>query len=110
MPSMAQDGVSVANIGTAEQVEKTRVELFGSAAGTGRNAQGLGAIPIFEGLQLGGDLVQSLIPGDLLPLVFTFFTGPFKGVIEAVRMVKRSRSGAHLRGHFLMGEVLTLTI
>ena len=75
-------------VGAAKKVQKARVKLFIAAARPRGHPQSLGTILIFECLQFGGNLIQSLIPGDLLPLVFAFFTDSFERIIQTIGMIK----------------------
>ena len=74
-------------IWASEKIEKPRVELLVAAAGPSSNCQGFSPILVLKLLELGCYLIQSFIPGDSLPLVFTFFSHPLKGIVEAAWMV-----------------------
>jgi hypothetical protein len=45
------------------------------------------AILIFYPLKLFGDLIESLVPRDLIPFPLTFFAGPLQRIIESIRVV-----------------------
>ena len=59
----------------------------------GQHAVGFGAVLLFLLLQLRGDLVERLIPGDLLELALALLAGALHGIQQAVRGIH----GVHSR-------------
>ena len=75
---------------TAAEGTEYRVELWGE------HAVGLGAVLLLLLLQLRGDLVEGLVPGDLLELALALLAHALHGVQQAVRGVHGVHGGVAL--------------
>ena len=83
------DGAGVDDVaGVAEQVEEARArpQVVGAVGSLG-GEQSLRAVFLLQGEQLGGNLVDRLLPGNLLPAVLALLADALHGVVDALRMV-----------------------
>ena len=74
--------------GVTKEIEEARAcpQVVGAVRALG-GEQGLGAVLLLECHELGGNLVDRLLPGDLLPLVLALLANTLHAVVDALGMI-----------------------
>ena len=102
----AADGARAADVrGVAEQVEKARAHgVHVAAVGALVDGERLGPVLLLELGELGRDLVEGLVPRDLLPLVLAPLPLPLQGMQELLRAVEPLDVVRHPVGAAVVGR------